>query len=322
MNIPRDQTDPAVIEKVKSLYGVPIKDHRGSSDTAFDYLYGMVFYVTSSSIPEFDNSVGSMLATSYIEMYERYLDRLRVEEEGNDQQFFRDNGKVAMCHLSHYRGHEGKFPYFTMRVLSEAAPRGLMGPIFNAILLGREITIHLDDSTEGLLIVIFEFNKRHGAMYWTLEKDPTSECGYTSTCSGNASEGIHCYNHRHMDRDKMDSILKEAIDEVFGAIKETFCTDLPIKVDKSGTKFILPGHVCVVEVEGIADNSEDKCRLYIKFGKVLSDTRYRKYYAETAAIPKAVREITNEEFHGELRALFDKKAGPLLEVTKSALGLQ
>ena len=37
MKIPEDQTDPTLIEKAKSLFGVTFTDHAGTEHTAFDH---------------------------------------------------------------------------------------------------------------------------------------------------------------------------------------------------------------------------------------------------------------------------------------------
>jgi hypothetical protein len=97
MKIPEDQTDPTLIEKAKSLFGVTFTDHAGTEHTAFDYLHGHVFYVRDKCpAPEYNGTVSCCKVESYLTFYEEYLNLIRVKKENNQDQFIIDNGIVAM----------------------------------------------------------------------------------------------------------------------------------------------------------------------------------------------------------------------------------
>lgn len=324
MKIPEDQTDPTLIEKAKSLFGVTFTDHAGTEHTAFDYLHGHVFYVRDKCpAPEYNGTVSCCKVESYLTFYEEYLNLIRVKKENNQDQFIIDNGIVAM--FDKRIVSNTNCPSVNFHALYNTWPPNQMNQIFNAMFKGIKIEIWPDSTsyiyTGKCMEIRFTFNKASGEQYWTLEKDPTSECGYTSTSRDNEWTGIHCFNHRHMDAATMDSMILDAIDEIFDSIKQTYCTGTTVGVNKSGTKFIMPtGHVCRV-VGGVKPTDPNTTyEVSIEFGEMFSATRYQQM-GKTDSIPKVTNQITNDEFIKSLRTLFDSKAIPLYEFTKKNIGL-
>lgn len=324
MKIPEDQTDPELIEKVKSLFGVTFTNHMGTELTAFDYLHGQVFHVRDKCpSPEFNGTVSSMFADSYVKFYEEYLNRNRVKKENNAQQFIIDNGIVAKYYQE--KADHNDYPMIEFHALSGVHPPNDMNNIFNAMFKGKQIKVfayeHSFIHTGTNIEISFKFNKSGGEMYWTLEKDPESECGYVSTSRDNEWSGVHCFNHRHMDEDKMDKMVLSGFDAIFDVIKAKHCTGNPVGVNRAGSAFILAtGHVCRVVGGYKPVNPSDEFEISIEIGEMFSDTRFQKSYG-TAAIPKVAKYITDDEFMKALREQFNKKAMPLYEFTKKTLGI-